>query len=551
MENTKMKLTGKPSIDKPWLQFYPEQLRNVEVPKMTIEEFLKYKNQDENRTAFEYYGNKITWKTLWEEVDKAARSLKVLGYGDGRRIPLFLQSVPAHYILLMAAERIGATIICRDDIPEELCFAIRKSKADTAFVMDYTSKEDEELFRATTPMTRMIKISPYDYADKDAMPEYTEKEIASRYSKNTETTEGNNSKGDRPEGGDGATTIITKSKETFQNARNLTGDFELDGYSSYDAMTDFVDGTLKITSGEMISNFDEFECAINEELASLNSISVGDTITLKNPTTNITYDFKVVGIYEDNSGMDDSVNMYSKSANKIITGSKVVEKLVADDSTLGTNVTPTFVLNSEDVIEEFTNEVKEKGLNDNYTINTNLNEIQNATESIDIVKTFATTFLLIMLAISAVVLFVINMINIRERKYEIGVFRTIGVSKFKLTLQFALEILIVSVVMLGIGAVCGSFFAKPVGNMLLENEIQSVQEETEQISNNFGKGGPMDMNFGGTVNVQTIDTINAVVDITVVAQLLGIGLALMLVSSLASMISIQRFSPLTILKERS
>ena len=41
MENTKMKLTGKPSIDKPWLQFYPEQLRNVEVPKMTIEEFLK------------------------------------------------------------------------------------------------------------------------------------------------------------------------------------------------------------------------------------------------------------------------------------------------------------------------------------------------------------------------------------------------------------------------------------------------------------------------------------------------------------------------------
>ena len=69
---------------------------------------------------------------------------------------------------------------------------------------------------------------------------------------NTETTEENNSKGDRPEGGDGATTIITKSKETFQNARNLTGDFELDGYSSYDAMTDFVDGTLKITSGEIV-----------------------------------------------------------------------------------------------------------------------------------------------------------------------------------------------------------------------------------------------------------------------------------------------------------
>lgn len=370
---------------------------------------------------------------------------------------------------------------------------------------------------------------------------------------NTETTEGNNSKGDRPEGGDGATTIITKSKETFQNARNLTGDFELDGYSSYDAMTDFVDGTLKITSGEMISNFDEFECAINEELASLNSISVGDTITLKNPTTNITYDFKVVGIYEDNSGMDDSVNMYSKSANKIITGSKVVEKLVADDSTLGTNVTPTFVLNSEDVIEEFTNEVKEKGLNDNYTINTNLNEIQNATESIDNVKTFATTFLIITLIISAIVLFVINMINIRERKYEIGVYRTIGISKLKLTEQFVLELLIVTIISLSLGAILGGMLSKPVGNKLLENEISESKSNQEQVQENFGKPGGMENEhkMGGMKEVQAFDSIDAVVDIKVIAELLGIGIVLTLVSSLASMISIQKFSPLTILKERS
>ena len=307
----------------------------------------------------------------------------------------------------------------------------------------------------------------------------------------------------------------------------------------------------QITDGEIISDFESQECVISSELATLNEITVGQTITLKNPNTEATYEFVVKGIYKDNSDSNDSSSMYSKSANKIITGSKVIENLVVDDSTLVTTITPTFILKDKDSVEKFTTEIKEKGLSEYYTLNTNVEELESATKSIENVKTFATTFLLIMLAISAVVLFVINMINIRERKYEIGVFRTIGVSKFKLTLQFALEILIVSVVMLGIGAVWGSFLAKPIGNMLLENEIQSVQEETEQISNNFGKGGPMDMNFGGTVNVQTIDTINAVVDITVVAQLLGIELALMLVSSLASMISIQRFSPLTILKERS
>lgn len=190
MENTGATLTGKASVDKPWLQFYPEALRNVEVPTITVETFLRAKNPDENKNAFEYYGNKITWKEFWGEVDKAAKSLKILGFGEGNRIPVFLQSVPAHFILLIAAERIGAAIICRDDIPEELCFAIRKSKSETAFVMDYTSKSDEDLFRATTPMKRVIKVSPYDYADRKSVPDYVEKEIASRYTGAIETTEG-------------------------------------------------------------------------------------------------------------------------------------------------------------------------------------------------------------------------------------------------------------------------------------------------------------------------------------------------------------------------
>ena len=313
----------------------------------------------------------------------------------------------------------------------------------------------------------------------------------------------------------------------------------------------FIDGTYKVTDGEMISDFTSKECVISSELASLNSISVGDTITLKNPNTDVTYDFIVKGIYEDNSDSNDSVSMYSKSANKIITGSKVIEDLVADDSSLVTTVTPTFILNDENSIESFEAELTEKGLSEYYTLNTNLEELESATKSIENVKTFATTFLIICLVISAIVLFVINMINIRERKYEIGVFRTIGLSKFKLTMQFVLEIFIVSLIMLSLGAILGTFAAKPVGNILLQNEIQSSQSETEQISDNFGKGGPVEMERKTKVEVSSIDKIDAVVDITVIAELLGIGLGLTLVSCLASMISIQRFSPLTILKERS
>ena len=392
--------------------------------------------------------------------------------------------------------------------------------------------------------------------------EYEVEDTQTSTSSNTTTSTSGSSENrpDMPEGQMGerhtvtennTTTVITKSKEKFESDKNLTGDFELDGYSSYDAMTEFTGGTSTITDGEMISDFNGFECVISSELATLNSVSLGDTITLKNPTTEKTYDFKVTGIYSSNSDNGDTASMYSKSANKIITGSGVIEQLVADDSTLTTNVTPSFILNSEDDIEAFTAEVKEKGLNEYYTVNTNLDEITSATESIENVKTFATTFLIITLIISSLVLFVINMINIRERKYEIGVFRTIGMSKIKLTMQFVLELLIVSTISLIIGAIIGGFLAKPVGNMLLANEIESSQSTQEEMSNNFGKPGGMDMQFNKGGKVQAIQNMEAVVDFTVVIQLLGIGLLLTLISSFASMISIQRFSPLTILKERS
>ena len=170
-------------------QFLSEGLRNLDVPKITIESFLKMKNPDENKIAFEYYGNKITWKQLWEEVDIAARALKALGFEEGDRVPSFMVSTPAQYILLLAAERVGVAIICRDDEPEELCYAIRKSRTDTVFAMDYISKEDEELFRETTPMTRMIKVSPFEYADKSQMKDYVLKEIESRCAAETETAE--------------------------------------------------------------------------------------------------------------------------------------------------------------------------------------------------------------------------------------------------------------------------------------------------------------------------------------------------------------------------
>ena len=155
--------------------------------------------------------------------------------------------------------------------------------------------------------------------------------------------------------------------------------------------------------------------------------------------------------------------------------------------------------------------------------------------------------------IGTIILLVLNAINIRERKYEIGVLRTIGMKKSLLTLEFALELFMVTFVALMIGTGIGAKASVPVSNKMLENEIQSSSEQEKNMMKNFGKGerGFSKERMNGIKKVEAYDKIDAVIDFGVLAKVFGIGILLTIVSSISSMISIQRFSPLQILKERS
>lgn len=343
-------------------------------------------------------------------------------------------------------------------------------------------------------------------------------------------------------------------------------DFTIKGYSSLESMTDFVEGNYKITDGEVSEDFNSNDCIINNELATLNGLAVGDTFKIVDPSdTSKTYELKISGIYEEANSSDGGMNMFTNSVNTIITNANFVAKMHEKDSELAINIAPTFILTSKDVIEKFSAELTEKGLNENLAVETNLDQVENATSTISNVRSFAITFLIVTLVIGTVVLLVINMINIRERKYEIGVLRTIGMKKSRVSLQFVLELFMVSFVALILGAGLGAVVSVPISNSLLESEISSSQNAQQNIRDNFGKkdmesmsgrpgeGLPNDMpgKFSGVVEVTEFDSIDAVVDFGVLAELLGIGLIITLISSISAVASIQRFSPLTILKERS
>ena len=103
------KLTGYPSIDKPWLKYYAKESPVTPSPEMSMYAFL-YENTKENLeyTALNYYGNKISYRGLFENVETVASALQAQGVHKGDIVSLCALNTPEFVYLLYALNKIGA-----------------------------------------------------------------------------------------------------------------------------------------------------------------------------------------------------------------------------------------------------------------------------------------------------------------------------------------------------------------------------------------------------------------------------------------------------------
>lgn len=66
--------TGFPSIDKPWLKYYSKEAIESDIPEGSMYNFLYENNKDHlEANAINYFGRKITYRALFEEIEKVAK----------------------------------------------------------------------------------------------------------------------------------------------------------------------------------------------------------------------------------------------------------------------------------------------------------------------------------------------------------------------------------------------------------------------------------------------------------------------------------------------
>lgn len=86
-------LTGYPSKDRPWMKFYTEGA--LKVPTCTVFQRIYENNKIElENIALEYFGSKITYKKLFEDVSVAAAAFVNYGVKKNDRVIIFSSSTP-------------------------------------------------------------------------------------------------------------------------------------------------------------------------------------------------------------------------------------------------------------------------------------------------------------------------------------------------------------------------------------------------------------------------------------------------------------------------
>lgn len=317
------------------------------------------------------------------------------------------------------------------------------------------------------------------------------------------------------------------------------------GYSDTSMMEDFALGLRALDDGSFFSS--PGECMVSRDFADLNGLKPGDSFDLQdvNHTDVPSLHLTVCGIYLDVTtpqpgGTDWAVN---NRRNEILTSFDTLEK----HSMEGLNLSATYYLKNPDLASEFENYVRENGLNEVYNVNVDVGSYNQIVKPVEGLKKISAAFLTVILLVGCVILIILSMLGVRERKYEIGVLRAMGMPKGKVAFGLVCESVCVMALCLCIGLGVGGLVAQPVSDAVMAR--QDV-EATEQSQPNYGDGvimgtGGTDGTAGATQNVEVVLTPESI------GFIAAVSLILCLLTNIFGIFTIMRYEPMKILSGRS
>jgi putative ABC transport system permease protein len=317
------------------------------------------------------------------------------------------------------------------------------------------------------------------------------------------------------------------------------------GYTNPENLADFKEGFRGLSSGVFPAA--DNECIISEDFAALNSIDVGDVINIAqgmvsgNPLT-----LKVVGIY-----FDFTSNMFGDAVsapaainvrNDIITNYETAFVYGKTDPRVDTAA---YVLKSPELLPAFESEARAAGLSYDYKVTIDEEAYNRIVGPVEGMKKISVTFMIAVLILGGLILILLATLSIRERKYEVGVLRAMGMKKRKVAFGLMFESLAITVVCLVIGLGIGAAAAQPVSDMLLQGQVTDAESNANSGTGMFYAGTQTDS------NAKPLTGLDVNLNAKAVMMIIFISLLLVLISSVTGISYITKCEPIKILMERN
>lgn len=331
------------------------------------------------------------------------------------------------------------------------------------------------------------------------------------------------------------------------------GDTEIQGVNSFDFVSDVEDGNMKIIEGKAFDESTENGVVISTELAEANSLKEGSEITFKRTSDSAEVKFTVVGVYQTSTEDFNYNTVYTN-----ITGAK---RLLTDEQLKELNVQNVrYYLTSAGEKDAFlaeTNAEYPTLSEDGLKLDIDDSAYQTMVGPIEHVGSFAVTVMWIVIIAAVAIITLIVVINVKDRRYEMGVLLSIGARRRNILGQIFIELIVVGTVgfMLSLGT--SQILAQKMGEGLLEQQVASSQQQQEETQSNMpgrglnarGGGGPGGFMFGGqqASNAEEIDKIDVSAGAKEYATLFGLGYLILIVAMILPSVNILRYQPKTIL----
>lgn len=274
------------------------------------------------------------------------------------------------------------------------------------------------------------------------------------------------------------------SSSSDSSDASLDSDVTIYGVNAFAYIDGVEDGTVTIKDGTYFDEDSTDSVMISYEFAELNSLKVDDTLKIKNIYSEKSIYLTVIGIYDTSSERANANTMYMNTE----TAAKFFDDEEYNEGNYSVGNVK-FYMNNSDSAEEFVNKINEEFpelAEDNLKASIDTSEYDSISGSLESVGSFADTILIIVIVAAVIIITLIVTINVKDRRYEIGVLMSLGASKKNVIGQIATELIIIGTLGLALASATGTIFASTLGKSIVESQTASSIQQSEQ---NFGRPG--------------------------------------------------------------